>query len=77
MMDCPKCKGPTVVRDTVYNREDEEYYRKHVCKDCGTVFYTREEIVYEDENGCLPKWFKDVWTKSHRRNRKKKTEDEE
>lgn len=75
MMECPKCKGPTGVTDSAYNREDEEYYRKHICKECGNVFYTREEMVYEDENG-LPKWFRDAWTKCHRHNRKKKKETE-
>lgn len=42
-MNCPKCNcSKTQVKDS--RSDDKCVYRKRVCKQCGTVFYTTESI---------------------------------
>lgn len=65
MMACPKCGGDAKVIDTVSNFEDEEFYRKRKCTDCGHIIYTIEIEVLETKR------FKPRWYANHRHNKNK------
>jgi transcriptional regulator NrdR family protein len=70
-MNCPKCSGAVMVRDTTYTEENEIYRRKK-CRECGHVFYTMEFEV-EDNPAFRAEWSrliktaKPAWVKTRRK----------
>lgn len=44
-MICPKCNAKTKIVDNSFNEEQNEMYRKHICKECKYIFFTAEFIV--------------------------------
>lgn len=60
-MHCPKCEHlKTKVVDTVYNKTDDEFYRRRVCLKCRHRFYTVEFIIEDNEQ------FRKLWNKHYR-----------
>ena len=47
-MRCPKCNGKLSVKDIVHNKNDNEVYRKRICKECGETIFTTEFEVDPD-----------------------------
>ena len=58
-MICPKCGGSCLVKDVVQNPDENETYRKRVCKVCNHTFYSTEFVV--DQN----KDFLDTWSECY------------
>lgn len=65
-MKCPICKGGVHVVDT-RNIRANLVFRLRECKECGERFFTREEIVNEDNN------FMDDWHRYDRAMIRKKS----
>lgn len=65
-MQCPRCKGPFQVFDTVHNDKENETYRARKCTRCGYSCHTVEYEVVVNQR------FKDDWNNNHRLNFSKK-----
>ena len=59
-MVCPKCKGKTLVIDTVKDIDYNEIYRKRRCQNCDYTFFTTEFEVRKTPQ------FREDWAKHHR-----------
>ncbi len=56
-MLCPKCGGNTKVCDTRYETNENEVFRRHICKDCSEEFFTVEFSIESNKK------FVDLWKK--------------
>lgn len=54
-MLCPNCKNATKVCDTRFDEKENEVFRRHACKECGTEFFTVEFAV-ENNNKFASIW---------------------
>lgn len=59
-MICKKCGDRCTVADVRHSMEEDEIFRKQVCKSCGNVFFTVEYEVIENEK------FNEAWKASAR-----------
>ena len=62
-MICPKCGGPTKICDTRFDANENEVFRRHICKECEHETYTIEFEVEKDNK------FVDLWRGLHRGSR--------
>ena len=49
-MFCPKCAGDTRVCDTRYDGKHNEIFRRRICKDCSSEFFTVEFDIIANES---------------------------
>lgn len=68
-MKCSLCNGTSVVKDCVYDTENNERLRQRQCNDCGKIFYTVEMVI--DENQSLSK----AWNKNYRKSKNRKNKE--
>ena len=66
-MLCPKCKNLARAdqRNQVTNAKENEFYRKYICKNCKSAFFT---VEFEAEEN---KKFKEEWERWKDRETKK------
>lgn len=65
-MTCPDCNSRLYITDNVLDTDNNELYRKRVCKQCGKELYTIEFQIDIDEN------LRNNWKKFYRRNKNEK-----
>ena len=61
MMNCPKCGENSRVKLNLFDKKENEMFRRHKCPECGHSFHTVEFVVDENES------FKEIWGILHRR----------
>lgn len=55
-MKCPKCNAKARIVNNSFNEEQNEMYRKHICKVCNSIFFTTEFIVEPSKQFALD-WY--------------------
>ena len=70
-MNCVYCGVRAKTIDVAHHGKD--CYRKHRCKACGSIFYSREQAV-PLTNETAAQAFQERWTKNNQERRKKEKE---